>query len=78
MRLPVHGDGVVGLIFEPCWRCREDYKKQADDLASARSRVETLAQALYEIRENDPIENCLDPQRAARIAAHVLGEDASL
>lgn len=37
------------------------------------SRADALAEALRAIRDTDPTDNALDPQRPARIATAVLG-----
>lgn len=49
------------------------------DAEALRVRNEELARVLEEIRDQDPVENALDPQWAARIAAAAIqgegGED---
>ncbi len=40
------------------------------------ARIAELEAALREIRDQNWVENCLDPQWAARIASRALGEEA--
>jgi hypothetical protein len=46
------------------------------DVLAAAARIEELERALRDIRDQDPTENALDPQWAARIARQALNPKA--
>jgi len=50
----------------------EGQERPADEVLA--EEVERLREALREIRDRDWVENCLDPQWAARRASSALGE----
>lgn len=53
----------------------DSYGKRRVELASCKERVKTLEDALREIRDQDWVENALDPQWAHRIASEALGSE---
>lgn len=59
-------------------RCQR-YKDEAHLLTKERddavSKLEDALEVLREIRDTDWVDNCLDPQRPARLATEFLDED---